>query len=190
MATATAITLPTSPRGYYLRSSEVYVPLEEYLRSTYDPDMDYVDGHLEERNLGDFDHADLQTALLTVLRQNARKWNVYVLGECRLQVKADRFRVPDIMVIARGEKPDRIVREAPLLCIEVLSPDDTIRRILFRVDDYAEMGVKNIWVLDPGTGRVFTAVNGERRWTEERVLSVEGTEIRVNLDAIAADLAE
>ncbi len=190
MATATQINLPTSPKGYHLRPGEVYVPLEEYLRTAYDPDMDYVDGHLEERNLGDFDHADLQSALLTVLRQNSREWNVYALAECRLQVKPDRFRVPDIMVIARGEKPDRIVREAPLLCIEVLSPDDTIRRILFRVDDYAEMGVKNIWVIDPGTGRVFTAVNGERRWTEERVLRVAGTDIHVDLDAIAADLAD
>jgi hypothetical protein len=26
--------------------------LEEYLRTSYHPDCDFVDGHLEERNLG------------------------------------------------------------------------------------------------------------------------------------------
>ena len=34
--------------------------LEEYLASTYEPDCDYVDGHLEERNLGELNHSELQ----------------------------------------------------------------------------------------------------------------------------------
>ena len=187
---ATAITLPTSPRGYYLRPNEVYVPVEEYLRSTYDPDMDYVDGHLEERNLGEFDHSDFQSALLTFLRNHAREWRIYAVAECRLQVKPNRFRIPDIMVLSLGHKPDRIVREAPLLCIEILSPEDTFKRITYRVDDYVEMGVKDVWVLDPEDGRVFTHAKGERRWTEARTLTVDGTHIRVDLDELAADLAD
>ena len=114
---------------------------------------------------------------------------IQVLPECRLQVNPNRFRIPDIMVIRREQKPDRIVREAPLLCIEVLSPDDTYKRILYRVDDYVEMGVKDVWVLDPEDGRVFTHANGERRWTDSRVLTVEGTPIKVDLEKIASDLA-
>lgn len=187
---ATAIQIPITPGGYYLRPNEPHIPVEEYLSTVYEPDMDYVDGHLEERNLGEWDHSQLQSALLTFLRNRARDWSVHVVAECRLQVKPGRFRVPDILVIPRSEKPDRIVRAAPLLCIEILSPDDTFKRIMYRVDDYIEMGVKDIWVLDPDTGRVFTVANGERRWTEMRVLAVAGTEIRVDLDEIKADLAD
>ena len=38
------------------------VPLSEYLSRTYDPDCDYVDGSLQERNLGEISHSDAQTA--------------------------------------------------------------------------------------------------------------------------------
>ena len=187
---STAITIPTSSKGYYLRPNELFVPVEEYLRTVYDPDMDYVDGHLEERNLGEFEHSALQGALLQVLLQKQRVWGIRALPECRLQVAPNRFRVPDIMVIPRGEKPDRIVRNAPLLCIEVLSPEDTFKRILYRVEDYVAMGVKHVWVLDPKSDRVFTVRNDEQRWTDERILTVDGTDIQVDLDAVAADLAD
>lgn len=39
------------------------VPVEEYLSTTYHPDCDYVYGHLEDRNQGEPEHAELQTAI-------------------------------------------------------------------------------------------------------------------------------
>jgi hypothetical protein len=30
-----------------------FVPVEEYLASSYDPDVDFVDGEIEERNAGE-----------------------------------------------------------------------------------------------------------------------------------------
>ena len=33
------------------------VSLEEYLNTSYDPDVEYVDGELVERNVGDWLHA-------------------------------------------------------------------------------------------------------------------------------------
>ena len=37
--------------------------LEEYLSTSYEPDCDFVDGHLEERNLGESSHGLLQVEL-------------------------------------------------------------------------------------------------------------------------------
>ncbi len=37
-----------------------FVPLSKYLGHSFRPDVDYVDGHLEERSLGERDHGDLQ----------------------------------------------------------------------------------------------------------------------------------
>ena len=34
-----------------------YVPVEVYLRSSYEPDAEYVDGIIEERPMGEYDHA-------------------------------------------------------------------------------------------------------------------------------------
>ncbi len=36
------------------------VPIEVYLRSSYEPDAEYVDGVIEERPMGELDHAAWQ----------------------------------------------------------------------------------------------------------------------------------
>jgi hypothetical protein len=40
-----------------------YVPLEVYLKSSYEPDAEYVDGVIEERPMGENDHSAWQHAL-------------------------------------------------------------------------------------------------------------------------------
>lgn len=39
------------------------ISVEEYLATSYQPDCDYVDGCIEERNLGEFDHSSPQTTV-------------------------------------------------------------------------------------------------------------------------------
>jgi len=36
------------------------ISVQEYLATSYRPDCDYVDGRVEERNLGEYNHAKLQ----------------------------------------------------------------------------------------------------------------------------------
>jgi hypothetical protein len=36
------------------------VSIEEYLSTAYEPDMDYVDGELEDRNVGEYEHNVVQ----------------------------------------------------------------------------------------------------------------------------------
>ncbi len=42
---------------------EPIVSVEEYLRTSYRPDRDFVDGIVEERNLGEYEHSRLQGKL-------------------------------------------------------------------------------------------------------------------------------
>jgi hypothetical protein len=44
-------------------ATETLIPVSEYLSTDYEPDCDYVDGLLEERNVGEKDHSKLQTML-------------------------------------------------------------------------------------------------------------------------------
>ena len=127
----------------------VIISVGEYLETTYRPDRDYVDGELLERNTGEQDHAWLQLEIGFWLRSRAKELRIKPLPECRLQVKATRFRVPDILVLRDDAPRDPIVREAPLLCVEILSSDDTLKAILRRVQDYLDMGVPTCWILDP-----------------------------------------
>jgi Uma2 family endonuclease len=139
---------------------EATVSVDEYLHSVYEPDMDFVDGILEDRNVGEFDHAKIQRALLMALVQGEDRGGYFVIQETRMQVSPTRFRVPDTCLIASDNLPHRIIREAPLLCIEVLSPEDRVTRLQRRCQDYLDMGVPEVWLLDPVL-RVAYVTRGE-----------------------------
>jgi Uma2 family endonuclease len=110
------------------------IPVEEYLRTTYDPDRDYVDGEVQERNWGELDHSDLQSEFVYYFRIRRRKWKTYAFVEQRVQVSKTRFRIPDVCVVV-GDKPiEPILRTPPFICVEVLSPKDRMARVQDRID--------------------------------------------------------
>ena len=158
------------------------VSLYEYLHSDYQPDMDYVDGVLEERNLGEFDHADLQSELVTLFRNHRDEWQVKVYAELRVQVGPTRFRVPDISVLRATAPRTPIVREAPLLCIEILSPEDRFGRIRTRCEDYFRMGVPEAWIFDPAERLAFVLQrDGTMTTHREGSLRLSGTSVEISL---------
>jgi Uma2 family endonuclease len=164
------------------------MPEELYLRTVFHPDCDFVDGRIEERNVGEFEHSRIQGMLTRIFGNHEREWQVFSNPECRLQVATRRYRVPDVMILRRGRKYERAIREAPLLCIEVLSPEDTWARIRERLDDYLAMGVQHIWCFEPEAREVrrYTA-EGFVKATEPE-LTVPGTAIRVSIAEVFSAL--
>jgi hypothetical protein len=77
----------------------VRLSVEEYLATSYRLDCDYVDGEVLERNWGEKDHAILQGALTFLFHTHRDEWKVDVFPELRVQVKATRFRIPDVTVV-------------------------------------------------------------------------------------------
>jgi Uma2 family endonuclease len=123
--------------------------IDQYLSSMFHPYCDFVDGRIEERNVGELEHSWVQKALMRIFLAHEAAWGVELVQECRLQVAEQRFRVPDSMVLRAGSQAHRIVREAPLLCIEVMSPEDTWKRLSGEMGDYLRMGVEHVWAFDP-----------------------------------------
>jgi len=167
-----------------------FVPVDEYLRTTYEPDADYVDGHLEERNVGENEHSDVQSELLTLLRVNGKRWGIYAFVEHRVQVFNTRYRVPDVCVMPRSWKKTPIIHEAPMLCIEVLSPEDTFSRTHVKCRDYLAMGVPEIWIFDPEE-RFVAIVRGDGTTEHQSgTLRLTGTEVEINLEQVFSVLDE
>jgi Uma2 family endonuclease len=130
-------------------ATNTLIPVSEYLRTSYSPDCDYVDGDVQERNLGELDHSDLQGRLLELLSTPESKAYVRVNAEIRVQTSPTRFRVPDVCVRLVPAVREQIIRTPPLLCIEILSPEDRMSRTREKVRDYLDMGVPEVWVVDP-----------------------------------------
>jgi Uma2 family endonuclease len=135
------------------------VTVQEYLSTPYDPDCDYVDGEVQERNLGEFDHARLQTAIAIYFGVRRKEWGICAVVEQRVQVSPTRFRVPDVCVVV-GEPKDQILREPPFICIEVLSPEDRVSRTNEKVADYLQFGVPYVWIVDPRTRKAWQCTQG------------------------------
>jgi len=172
-------------------ASAVSVPLlsvEQYLHSVFRPDVDYVDGVLEERNVGDFDHGDVQWALLEAINAYTPDLGIRARPEIRVQVTPTRFRVPDVCVVAAKWKRTQIVLESPLLCVEVLSPGDRLADAIQRSHDYLQMGVPQVWILNPRT-RSSTIVSNESALEQTTgFLTIPTTAATIDLAAIFAVL--
>src|SRR5262245_49869452 len=122
------------------------VSVNEYLSTSYRPDCDYVDGVLEERNLGEYDHSRLQAKVTGYFLFREREWNVRVVPEQRVQVSPTRFRIPDVCVVL-GDPKEQIFRRPPFICVEILSPEDRLSRMQARMTDYLSFGVPYVFLL-------------------------------------------
>ena len=166
------------------------ISLEEYLHTIYHPDCDFVDDHIEERTLGEFDHGRLQALLTMWFGAHEKDWNVRVVTEVRTRVSPTRVRIPDVCLLRRDAPRERVTVTPPLLCIEVLSPEDRIPRVLKVLDDYVKMGVPNLWIIDPTdpSERVaYIYKDSVLKLTSDR-LTIPGTEIYLDLPALFAEL--
>lgn len=166
----------------------VKLSVAEYLATSFRPDCDYVDGEIEERNLGEFDHSFLQGLLFRLFFDNRELWGTRVSPEQRIRLTGQRYRVPDVCVTRRTKPKEQVITSAPLLCIEILSPEDTLGRLRRRVDDYLEFGTEHVWVVDPDSRKAYVCSKTGMQEPEGGVLSIPGTAIRVVLSELFAEL--
>ncbi|HEY1758383.1 MAG TPA: Uma2 family endonuclease [Bryobacteraceae bacterium] len=167
-------------------ATRTLISVDEYLTTSYRPDCDFVDGEVVERNLGEWDHSSLQSAILVYLWNRCYRDGIRTVAEQRVQVKPTRFRIPDVCVVL-GEPGEKILTKPPFICIEVLSPEDRMSHVRQRIADYLEMGVPYAWVLDPETKQAYTATSAEGlREVKTGVLKTENPAIEVPVSEVFA----
>jgi Uma2 family endonuclease len=169
-------------RLFVFMQTRELISVREYLTTSYDPDCDYVDGVVEERNVGETDHSYLQTAVAAYFHTRRKEWGVCALTEQRVQVSPTRFRIPDICIVAGPKPQEPILLTPPFICIEILSPQDRVSRVRERLDDYVGFGVPHVFLLDPEVRKAW-------RWTtagmtEISELRTESPDTLVPLEAL------
>lgn len=158
------------------------IPVEEYLQTSYRPDVDYIDGELIDRNVGEWNHGRLLGLTGAWLFEREGAWRAQVVLSTRLQINPRRFRIPDVVVLSNEAPHEEIVKAPPLLCIEILSKADTLESIWDRIEDYFSIGVPVCWVIDPVRGRGWTAA--PRVLTEVADGILRAGQIEMPLDAV------
>ncbi len=163
--------------------------IEDYLATSYRPDCDFIDDHIEKRTLGEFPHSRLQVVLSSYIHVRSKQWRVWALTEQRVRVAGRRVRIPDVCLVPTGKIPPPVLTEPPLACAEILSDCDTIRSTAPRMMDYYTLGVRNLWILNPVSleAHIWTP---EAVHPETRALTIPGTPVHIPLPELFAELSD
>jgi Uma2 family endonuclease len=152
-------------------SSPTEIPLDQYLRTYYEPDREYVSGHLVERHVGEYTHSRMQALIGTQLSSQACDHKFRTFFSQRIRVSDEpRYRIPDVCVKAW---PHQITPEltCPDLAVEIFSPDDEVVETLNKVADYIAAGIPHIWLVDPYKRILTEVAHGEIRRPSTQVLA-------------------
>ncbi|MGD0796795.1 MAG: Uma2 family endonuclease [Acidobacteriaceae bacterium] len=185
MAATTPALLTDSPA----RAATAPLSLEEYLRTSYHPDCDFVDGYLEGRDMGGTKHGPLQMELGHWFISRRKEWKIRVVSELRTRVSATRVRLPDLCVVPEDAALKEELRTTPaLIAIEILSPDDRMNRVIQRLEEFLAMGVPNLWLLDPMERVAYTYTSTGLKLVQGPRLAVADSPIYLDLPEVFAAL--
>ena len=164
------------------------VSVEEYLSTVYEHDCEYVDGVIEERDLGEFEHAFLQGILAAIFNNHRAEWGVICLPEQRVQTQRDHFRVPDMTILRAGLTRERILTHPPLLVIEIQSPEDSLRRTAAKSAEYLAFSIEHVWVIDPAARVGYRGTANGLELARSGELAIPETPIHIVLADLFAEL--
>ncbi|HEY3707173.1 MAG TPA: Uma2 family endonuclease [Terracidiphilus sp.] len=162
------------------------IPIEQYLKTPYEPDAEFVNGEIEERAMGEYDHNMVQWAILDWFRRHDKQWQTRSVQEQRTRLSADIIRIPDISVWERSVPIEPVFSHPQLIAIEVLSPEDRQSRMQGKVEDYRRFAVRHIWVVDPTRRVGWDCSDGN--WMRATRFEVSGSPIHLDLDELFREL--
>jgi Uma2 family endonuclease len=157
------------------------ISVEEYLNTSYDPDVEYVDGVLVERNVGEWLHSLTQSNIIFALRTKYPR--VYVVPELRSRVKETRFRLPDVSVLLSPPE-GKVLARAPFIAIEILSESDSMSRVIEKLKEYAALGTPHIWVFDPRLRQMFSFHANTLREIDGPVIAADNPKMELTRDEV------
>ena len=132
-----------------------FVPEEEYLRTDYEPNCEYVDGVLEPKALPTALHSCVQKLLCLLLAPMQRTHRMIVWPELHVRIRPGKHRIPDLAIMPDIYRRDKTV--PPLVVIDVVSNSDSLRTTRARIDDLHGMGTLWTIVVDPERREVYVA---------------------------------
>ncbi len=115
-----------------------------------------VRGELIMMTPAGFTHGDIEANLILILGSwnRIQRAGRIVTGDTGfvLERDPDTVRCPDVAFVCRDRIPDVLPQGffpgPPDLAIEIRSPNDTLKDIQAKIDDYLRLGVQVVWDID------------------------------------------
>ncbi len=137
-------------------SSRGYITFEEYLEQSSETRInEWVDGHIIEMPGASFEHQNIESFLLTVLRFFVENNDLGIVIPSPFAMKLEvqrRGREPDIIFVGK-EKAERVLRtyiDGPCdIAVEIISPESISRDRAEKFVEYEAAGIGEYWLIDP-----------------------------------------
>lgn len=164
-------------------TAKVLMDVEEYLRTSFEPDCEYLDGEIVDRNMGELPHGDVQGNLYRMLWRFRKTLGIRVVTEIRVQINPRRYRVADLAVWRDDNIGTGIPTVPPFLAIEILSPEDRMVRMAPKVQEYLSIGVQWVWVIDPEERAALVYSQARPEGAPAAVLRTQNPDIEIPLES-------
>jgi Uma2 family endonuclease len=96
-------------------------------------------------------------------------------------VSSETVRGPDIMLFEDARRLEEIDEKygesAPLLSVEVLSPNDTPGKVMRRVREQLDFGTQMVWVVDPEARNITVHQRGKEPLVFEEIEEMTGGDV-------------
>lgn len=172
-----------------------FLSVEEYLRTDYEPNTEYLDGILKPKALSDRTHGHFQAIIAAYLLSQEKNHGFISLIELHARVGPTRFRIPDVCILTNVPQDDRYadVNSPPLLTVEIVSKGEPWTDLRDKMADHLAMGVPTVILADPYHKTVMIATQTEPVHELRAPLTVNievpgsGT-LQIDFDALFAQL--
>ena len=140
-----------------------------------------VEGKIMPMSPTGYEHGEIENAVGAELRAfvRPRKLGKVLVGEVGIYVRRgpDTVRGADAIFISHErytqKQSDSYLDVAPVLVVEILSPNDTWAEVMQKLREYFGIGVRLIWIIDSTARTVFAyrSITDVREFTEQDDLS-------------------
>ena len=98
----------------------------------------------------------------------------------------DIVRAPDVFFVSNeqleGQNFNSYIVGAPLLAVEVKSKNETLDSLLDKAAEYLQAGSQQVWIVQPGRGRVLVLSQDESEISYRAGESISGGEALPGLE--------
>ncbi len=168
--------------------STTLISAETYLKTSYTPDMELINGELREKPMPSRLHGYAQMLIGHWFLNHKTQWGVVPESEVRTEVRPGNFRLPDVSITRLGTFVGKTQQNPPLIAIEILSEDDRFSDLERRASDLEAMGVRHTWLIDPER-RLVWRWSLQEHWVSVRELQAENG-VYLDLDWLWTQLEE
>jgi Uma2 family endonuclease len=158
--------------------------MEQYRRVIFRPDAHFVDGKIVPRVLGDTLHGTTVGALAVAFDTITASTQLSACISLRLHVSPTCVRVCDLVLLQKPDRVELVPTTPPFLCAEVLAEGQQAESEIGTLTDYRDLGVQNIWLLDPNSRQIYTFGEDGLNLVSHYELQIAELRLRFHVDTL------